>query len=83
MGSPIDRRAGVSTRSWVVTLLLAACLGWCGAHRFYVGKNVTGVLMALTPGGLGFWWVFDIIIVAFCLFSDKDGLMVWPGKHKG
>ena len=34
-----------SDSQWVVTLLLAFLLGVIGAHRFYVGKTGTGILM--------------------------------------
>ncbi len=46
-----------SDSQWVVTLLLAFLLGVIGAHRFYVGKTGTGILMLLTFGGLGIWLV--------------------------
>lgn len=42
-----------STKSGLVTLLLGIFLGVFGAHRFYVGKIGTGILMILTLGGLG------------------------------
>ena len=42
-----------SDSQWVVTLLLAFLLGVIGAHRFYVGKTGTGILMLLTFGGIG------------------------------
>ncbi|MEZ0335194.1 MAG: NINE protein [Gemmatimonadales bacterium] len=47
--------SGPSERSRGVTLALAAILGPFGAHRFYVGKNGTGMLMLGTLGGLGVW----------------------------
>ena len=44
-----------SQNQWIVVLLLAFFLGFIGAHRFYVGKNGTGILMILTVGGIGLW----------------------------
>ena|SRR5674476_46191 len=66
----------VSPRSRTTTLLLAIFLGVFGAHRFYVGKTGTGVLMAITVGGLGLWWLYDIILIASQAFRDAEGQVV-------
>lgn len=63
-----------SPRSRGVALALAVPLGWCGAHRFYAGKVGTGLLMLCTGGGLGLWWLYDMILVASGEFRDSDGL---------
>ncbi len=65
-----------SDRSRGVALALAAVLGPFGGHRFYVNKTGTGVLMALTIGGLGLWWVYDLILVASGSFRDAEGRLV-------
>ncbi len=67
--SPSDRSRGVA-------LALAAFLGPFGGHRFYVQKTGTGVLMALTVGGLGLWWLYDLILVASGSFRDAEGRLV-------
>ena len=43
--------------------LIWICLlfGHIGAHRFFLKKYCTGILMMLTAGGLGVWYVIDII----------------------
>lgn len=64
----------VGQKSWVVTLVLSIVLGGLGIHRFYVGKIGTGILMLLTGGGFGIWYLIDIILVAVGKFTDKDGL---------
>ena len=62
-----------SDSQWVVTLLLAFLLGVIGAHRFYVGKTGTGILMLLTFGGLGIWLLIDLILIITGQFTNKEG----------
>ena len=62
-----------SDSQWVVTLLLAFLLGVIGAHRFYVGKTGTGILMLLTFGGLGIWLLIDLILIVTGQFTNKTG----------
>ena len=62
-----------SDSQWVVTLLLAFLLGIIGAHRFYVGKTGTGILMLLTFGGLGIWLLIDLILIVTGQFTNKEG----------
>ena len=42
-------------------------------HRFYVGKTGTGLLFFFTVGGLGIWWIYDVIISITGNFTDKQG----------
>lgn len=65
-----------SDKSRVVALVLAALLGVFGAHRFYVGKIGTGILMLLTFGGMGIWYLVDVILIASGSFRDADGRRV-------
>jgi TM2 domain-containing membrane protein YozV len=80
---------GPSERSRGVALALAAVLGPFGAHRFYVGKTGTGVLMLCTLGGAGLWYLYDLILVASGSFRDADNRLVslWeleqPGRNVG
>lgn len=66
-----------SHRTRGVALALAVALGFVGAHRFYAGKVQSGVVMALTLGGLGLWWLYDAILVAAGEFRDAEGRVVW------
>lgn len=60
-------------KEWLVTLLLAIFIGNLGIHRFYVGKNGTGILMLLTLGGCGIWTIIDIVMIATGSFTDAAG----------
>ena len=64
---------GPSPRSRGTALGLAIPLGVFGAHRFYVGKNRTGILMALTLGGMGLWYLYDCILIGVGEFTDAQG----------
>ena len=65
-----------SDKSRVVTLVLAAVLGPFGAHRFYTGHTRSGILMAATLGGLGIWYLYDLILIAGGSFRDAEGRLV-------
>ncbi len=66
----------ISQRSRLVAVLLAALLGPFGAHRFYAGKVKSGILMALTVGGVGVWYLYDLIVVAAGGFRDNEGRLI-------
>lgn len=65
-----------SDKSRGAALALAVLLGPFGAHRFYVGKTGTAALMLATLGGLGIWYLYDVILVATGTFTDAQGRMV-------
>ena len=60
-------------KQWMVALILSILVGGLGIHRFYVGKIGTGVLMLLTGGGCGIWYIIDIIMIAMGKFTDAQG----------
>lgn len=64
---------GVSEKSGVACLLLCFFLGVFGVHRFYVGKIGTGILMLVTLGGFGIWFLADIIMIILGVFTDASG----------
>tara|TARA_B100000686_G_C16789932_1_gene977950 strand:+ start:2043 stop:2234 length:192 start_codon:yes stop_codon:yes gene_type:complete len=57
----------------VPAALLCFFLGGFGAHRFYVGKVGTALLMIITFGGLGIWLLIDFIMILTGGFKDKEG----------
>ncbi len=70
----------VSDKSRGIALALCTVLGPFGAHRFYVGKHFSGVLQLCTLGGLGLWYLYDLILFAAGGFRDADErrLLHWP-----
>jgi hypothetical protein len=83
MTGPTDALTTPSPRSRSVALALAALLGPFGAHRFYVGKVRSGVLMCATIGGLGIWYLYDLILVSAGAFRDAQGRLVsrWDPEY--
>ncbi len=62
-----------STREWMITLILSIVIGAYGVDRFYLGQIGLGILKLITCGGLGIWWIIDIILVATRKMTDNDG----------
>lgn len=60
-------------KSKVVAILLCLFLGFFGAHRFYVGKVGTGILMLLTGGIFGIWTFIDLLVLICGGFRDSNG----------
>jgi len=65
-----------SDRRVLPALLLCFFLGVFGAHRFYVGKIGTAILMIVTLGGFGIWALIDLILIVLGAFRDDRGLRV-------
>ena len=45
-------------------------------HRYYVGKVATGLLQFFTFGGLGLWWLLDLLVILLGGFTDKEGRLI-------
>ncbi len=60
-------------KSWTVALLLSIFLGVLGIDRFYLGYTGKGILKLITGGGLGIWWLIDLIKIATNKLPDANG----------
>ncbi|MGD9918911.1 MAG: TM2 domain-containing protein [Paenirhodobacter sp.] len=86
----IEQRIANETPSALVAYLLWFFLGFFGAHRFYLGRWVSGLMMlvlfgigsALTfllvgyiPLALvGLWWLIDALMIPSMIASDRAWL---------
>lgn len=68
--SPEQNRDPISKRSRGVALGLGFFGGFFGLHRFYVGKIGSAIGMLCTFGGLGVWWLYDMVLLATGEFTD-------------
>jgi TM2 domain-containing membrane protein YozV len=50
--------------NWILCLVMSILLGGIGVDRFIMGKIGTGILKLITFGGLGIWWLVDVVLIA-------------------
>ena len=74
----MDRKASFRYRpgpiDYNTTWLLLTFLGWLGAHRFYMGKWLTGLLYLVTFGFFGLGILVDLITLN-AQISEQNGLL--------
>ena len=62
MNQNINTNPGRQKDKWVA-FLLCFFFGWLGAHKFYEGKPIMGILYLLTLGGFTIGWALDTLIL--------------------
>lgn len=58
---------------FVTTLMYSILLGFLGMDRFCLGQTGTAVGKLLTLGGVGIWWVVDVILLVTNGLQPEDG----------
>lgn len=66
----------VSNEKKMTIFLLCYFFGILGLHRLFTGKIITGLLMLLTFGGMGGWWVIDMVLIISGNFKDREGKLI-------
>ena len=62
----------VPKKKWTA-FILCLLIGYFGIHRFYVGKNGSGILYLFTLGLCGIGWIVDLLLILSGSFRDKAG----------
>ena len=63
-----------SQKDWLTATLLSLFIGYLGIDRFYLGYTGLGILKLITCGGLGIWYLIDLILIAMGRLNDADNL---------
>ncbi len=86
MDRAADRRYQAGPVDYSVAWLLLTFLGFFGAHRFYMGKWISGICYLLTLGLFGLGYLFDLCTLNHqvsetnqaCALTSPTGAMLTP-----
>ena len=70
----INRMPAYVKKSKWTAFILCLLFGWLGAHRFYVGKNGSGLIWLFTCGIFGLGWLVDTLLILCNAFRDSNGI---------
>ena len=65
-----------SPKSRTIALLLCFFLGFFGAHRFYAGRYLRGVIYLFTFGVFGIGWLVDLVLIILGRMRDRSGFAI-------
>ena len=66
------RSVGTSYLLWCLGLV-----GFCGIHRFYLGRPISGLIWLLTGGLFVIGQIIDLIFIPRMVDDHNDGASVW------
>ena len=66
----------MAVKDKTICIILSNFLGWAGIDRMYLGCWGTGVLKLVTLGGIGIWYLVDLILLLVngIYESDKEAI---------
>lgn len=61
------------SRGTAIIFWLFCFFGFCGIHRIYLGKPISGLFQLLTLGLFGIWQFIDLILLICNIMTDGEG----------
>ena len=56
---------------WAYLFWCLGLVGFCGVHRFYAGKWITGLIWLFTVGLLGIGQIIDLVLIPGMINRDN------------
>eukprot|EP01080_Neovahlkampfia_damariscottae_P007392 gene7392-11714_t len=62
-----------SSKKYMTAMLYSILLGIFGADRYYLEHYILGIAKMFTLGGLGVWWIVDLVLLSIGSLRPADG----------